>query len=217
VLSGELDSLSAPEEGALTAGLFPNARQILVANEFHVTALGDRNDCASRLVRSLIESLDPGDTNRAANIAEVRTPPGFFRSLRETPPATATAGNQGTGLDLQAAAAAAWTADDVIARWWVNLTGKGTGLRGGHFSYRARDGGYRFQLRQIRWVNDLKVTGTVDWAYGVGTSRAHLRLKSSEGEAGVIDIQWPEREAHALASISDAIGGRQIRAIMPAP
>jgi pimeloyl-ACP methyl ester carboxylesterase len=219
VLSGELDSLSAPEEGALTAALFPNARQVLVTNEFHITALGDRNDCSSRLIRNLIQSLESGDTACAARIPEVRTPPGFFRNLSDTPPAMAAEGNQGTRLDLQAAAAAVWTAGDVITRWWTNFTGRGAGLRGGRFDYRLGPGGhgYRFRLRQVRWVNDLAVTGTLDWAYGVGISRAHLRIKAAKGEAGILNIQWPEREAQAMAVINGTIGGRQIRAITPAP
>jgi hypothetical protein len=61
------------------------------------------------------------------------------------------------------------------------------------------------------------VTGTLDWAYGVGISRAHLRIKAAKGEAGILNIRWPEREAQAMAVINGTLGGRQIRAVTPAP
>ena len=56
VLSGELDSITTPAEGDLVAAQFPNARHVVVANSFHVTAVGDTDDCAVRIVRSFVTS-----------------------------------------------------------------------------------------------------------------------------------------------------------------
>ena len=56
VLSGELDSITTPAEGDLVAAQFPNARHVRVANSFHVTAVGDTDDCAVRIVRSFVAS-----------------------------------------------------------------------------------------------------------------------------------------------------------------
>ena len=53
VLSGELDSITTPAEGRLVARQFPHAQQVLVRNSFHVTAIGDTDNCAQRIVRSL--------------------------------------------------------------------------------------------------------------------------------------------------------------------
>ncbi|MBI5088073.1 MAG: alpha/beta hydrolase, partial [Actinobacteria bacterium] len=47
VLSGELDSLTTPDEGAQVAGRFPSVTHVIVANEFHVSALADRYGCAA--------------------------------------------------------------------------------------------------------------------------------------------------------------------------
>ena len=127
VLSGTLDSLTPAEQGKEAAALFPNATQVLVANSFHVTALGDADDCASEIVRYFIENLNPGDTSCAAQIAEVRTISGFAQHASEVPAATPVSGNQGTVLDLRVAAASALTAGDAIARWWMNLSGSGVG------------------------------------------------------------------------------------------
>jgi pimeloyl-ACP methyl ester carboxylesterase len=57
VLSGSLDSLTPAEQGEKTAALFPDARQILVANSFHVTALGEQDHCASEIVRRFVRKF----------------------------------------------------------------------------------------------------------------------------------------------------------------
>ena len=54
VLSGELDSITTPAEGGLVARQFPNAQQVVVRNSFHVTAVGDVDNCAQRLVRAFV-------------------------------------------------------------------------------------------------------------------------------------------------------------------
>ena len=40
----------------LVVDQFPNARHVMVANSFHVTAVGDTDDCAVRIVRSFVAS-----------------------------------------------------------------------------------------------------------------------------------------------------------------
>ena len=54
VLSGELDSITTAAEGDLVAEQWPNARHVVVANSFHVTAVGDTDDCAVRVLRSFV-------------------------------------------------------------------------------------------------------------------------------------------------------------------
>ena len=48
VINGELDTLTAPGGGAIVASQFPNAHHIVVANSFHVDAIYDSDDCASK-------------------------------------------------------------------------------------------------------------------------------------------------------------------------
>src|ERR1700722_11858723 len=56
VLSGDLDSLTTPAEGRITARkMGPSARWILVHNDVHVNALDDPVGCAQGLVRKFIE------------------------------------------------------------------------------------------------------------------------------------------------------------------
>ena len=56
VLSGELDSITTPAEGDLVTAQFPDARHVTVRNSFHVTAVGDGDDCAVRIVRTFVAS-----------------------------------------------------------------------------------------------------------------------------------------------------------------
>jgi pimeloyl-ACP methyl ester carboxylesterase len=218
VLSGSLDSLTPAAQGKEVTRLFANARQIHIANSFHVTAVGDQDDCASTIVRTFVETLDPGDTSCAANITEVRTVPQFAEYASEVDPASPTAGNQGSPRDLQIAAAATLSAGDAIARWWVNLSGSGVGLRGGNFSYGYSNGVYRYQLSDYRFVNDVAVSGPMEWLYAKpGTVTAHLSVTGPAGEMGTLDISWHDREPHAAATISGTLGGRVIAATMYAP
>ena len=218
VLSGTLDSLTPAQQGAEAAALFPNSRQVLVANSFHVTAIGDEDDCASQIVLRFVKVLDPGDTSCAAQIAEVRTLPKFVDFAAELDPAVALPGNQGSKEDLQVAAAAAFSAGDVIARWWMNLSGSGVGLRGGTFQYGYGAGQYEFHLNNIAWVKDVSVSGAMTWGYSKpGTVTAHLALSGNDGEAGVLDIRWNDRTRHAMATISGQIRTRKIAATMYAP
>jgi len=217
VLSGGLDSLTPAQQGAEAAALFPNARQIVIANSFHVTALGDLDDCASDIAVHFFQYLTPGDTSCASEIAEVRMVPKFARKMAELDPATPGPGNQGTVADLQAAAAAALTAGDAIARWWVNTSGSGVGLRGGQFQYVDKGDTANFTLDSSQWVEDLAVSGTIAWQeLTPGPVQAQLTF-TTPGGAGALQISWYDRQPQAQASIQGAIGGRTIVATMQAP
>jgi TAP-like protein len=217
VLSGGLDSLTPAAQGAKATALFPNARQIIVANSFHVTALGDLDDCASVIAVNFFRDLTPGDATCASEIAEVRMLPRFARTVAELAPATPGPGNQGTPADLQAAAAAAFTAGDVIARWWVNTSGSGVGLRGGQFQYADTGNTADFTLTGCQWVEDLAVSGTIRWdVVKPGAVLAQVTFQTPAGP-GTLQITWHDRERQAKAAIQGTIAGRVIVATMAAP
>src|SRR5580658_1559947 len=201
VLSGGPDSLTPAQQGAEAAALFPNARQIVVANSFHVTAMDDQDDCASAIAVHFFRDLAPGDTACASQIAEVRMVPKFARYMSELDPATAGAGNQGTPADLRAAAAAALTAGDAIARWWVNTSGSGVGLRGGQFHYSDQGDIANFTLDNSQWVEDLAVSGAITWQYSTpGAVVAQLTFNTPAGP-GALTITWDDRQPQAQAAI----------------
>ncbi len=129
-------------------------------NSFHVTAMGDIDDCAQRLVRAFVRTPGPlSPTLRACadRVEPVRTLGGFPRRLAEVPAASAT-GNVSLRL-RKAGPAAALTVADLLDRWSNNYSGEGFGLRGGHWTY-GGDHVTTFRLNRVRLVPGVAVSGT---------------------------------------------------------
>ena len=217
VLSGDLDSLTPAAQGAQAAALFPQAQQIVFANSFHVTALGDPYDCASAIVRSFVTTLSPGDTSCAPAITEVRLVPKFARQSSELAPANALAGNQGSDQDLRVVAAAAYTAGDALARWWVNYDGSGVGLRGGTFRWELRGTGFQFDLTNMKWTEDVTVSGTIAWDLVSGVVQAALEVSGPGSSSGTMSMSYSGWTPQATATLGGTLGGRAIGATMYAP
>jgi pimeloyl-ACP methyl ester carboxylesterase len=218
VLSGDLDSLTPALQAKHSAELFAHSQQVIVQNSFHVTAVGDEDNCASRLVQRFLRELDPGDTSCAQNAAEVHLVPQFVENAADVDPASALPGNTGTDADLRLAAAAAYTVGDALARWWVNYSGFGVGLRGGTFSYRSPSNLTFFTLDHLRWVNDLAVSGNVAWHYNYpGGVTATATLSGNAGQLGRLTMTWQSRAPNAQANIIGTLLGRRIVATMYAP
>ena len=75
---------------------------------------------------------------------------------------------------LQAAAVAAETAGDAVARFAVALGNTALGLRGGLYTYVATTSGYDIVLDGARWTTDLGVSGRISWSLKSGTIVADL-------------------------------------------
>ena len=212
VLSGEMDSLTPPAQGAQAAALFARARQVRVANSFHVTALGDLDGCASTLVRRFIEDLSPGDTACAAAVPAYPVVAAFARRTADLPAARPAAGNEGTPNDLRVVSAALGAAGDALARWWVNYDGAGVGLRGGRFRYQPAGDVTRFELTGLRFTEDLPVSGSVRWNSAGQHASASLAVPE-----GTLQAHWSTRGSGARAKVQGWIGGRRISATTAAP
>ncbi|GAB3196247.1 alpha/beta fold hydrolase [Nocardioides hungaricus] len=160
VLSGELDSITTPAEGAMIVGQFPNATQVVVPNSFHVTALGDTDGCASAQLRRFVRTPGRAPGTCAGRVPPVDAMPVFPRSV----------GELGRRRTVDA------TIADVVDRWWNNYSGRGVGLRGGTFTYTG-SAVVRFRLRGVRLVDDLAVSGRVVWDRYAGTMRTQVTSK----------------------------------------
>ncbi len=171
-------------------------------------------------MRHFLADLSPGNTSCAAQIAEVRMVPMFAMTASQLDPPQALSGNQGTARDLRIAAAAAFALGDVLDLYWVNYTGTGVGLRGGTWSYTSNLAGdfYTFTMDQVRWTNDVAVSGQFTWNYyKPGAVNGQLCVTGSSGEDGQLTISFDSREPDAQATISGQINGRKIAATMYAP
>lgn len=217
VVSGELDNMTSAADGQAAAARFPHARHVVIANSFHVNALpAARSECAAVLVRRFMATLATGDESCASAVPPVRLVPRFARTAGELAPARGIAGNQAAEETLRVVSAALLTAADVIARAAENGAGPGVGLRGGTFTAQAADGGYRLTLANLRWTEDVAVSGRIDAPGRAGLVRAALELRSPGG-SGTLELEWPEGVSGARATARGSFGGRVVAAEGPAP
>jgi len=218
VLSGDFDPLTPWPQGAAAAKQFPNARHVIVQNSTHVLGLGDEDNCGAELVRRFIETLEPGDTACSTKVAEVHLVPEFAKSATELEPAIPGEGNQASESDLRLAAVAVHTLGDALARWWVNDTGKGVGLRGGQFRYKAEGSHSIYKLADLRWTDDVSISGGADWDYNFpGAVNADLKVIATSGARATLKVSWNARVAGSAAQITGSVGNRKLIATVYAP
>jgi pimeloyl-ACP methyl ester carboxylesterase len=212
VVSGELDNMTSLEDGQAAAAPYPQARHIVIANSFHVNALPHaRSGCAATLVRRFMSQLDAGDDHCAGTIPPVPLVPRFARSVHELDPAQALPGHEAGEDALRLVTAALLTCADVITLAEENGTERGVGLRGGTFTVAKRDDGYRLTLDQVRWTEDLAVSGDIDRTARGGGGRADLKVQTA-ATGGGLELTWPPGVSGARVSVRGALGGKMIAA-----
>ena len=218
VVSGELDNMTSVADGAAAAARFPRAHHVVIANGLHVNALPhSRDECGARLVRRFMAELSTGDEGCAAQVPAVRLVPQFARHAAELGPAQALSGNEAADAALRVVSAALLTAQDVIVRAGANGPGKGLGLRGGTFSAAPAGSGYHIVLHEVRWTEDVLVSGEIDSPGRTGVVRAVLDLSAPQGVRGKLEAQWPEGVAGARARVRGALGAHAVVAEARAP
>jgi pimeloyl-ACP methyl ester carboxylesterase len=227
VLSGDLDSVTSPQDATQAAAQFPNVTHLLIPNLTHVTSYfysdvgylpdgGDTTHCVQRIVRRFIAQLSPGDTSCIPNVRPIRTVPQFASTVEQLAPVQATTGNEASLRDLKVAAAALETVGDVFSRFLVTF-GIGSGLRGGEFTYMLQPFGYEFALNRVQWTSDLQVSGRMRWNVSTGKVRADVRLRRGGAEAGTLTIEWNDVQKNAVATLTGAIANKTLKAKRIAP
>lgn len=217
VLSGELDSTTPAADAAAAAALFANARQVLFANSFHVVALGDRDACASVIVRRFVAALDPGPTDCAGQIPPIRLVSQFPAYAGDVAPALPISGNTAPKQDLSVAAAAVLTAADALLRVEHIEGSSGVGLRGGTFDVQTVRAGTKMVLHELRWATDLAVSGSVIQDDATGAISGTLQLSSSGSRVGQLRVGWNSHGGLSRATLDGEIDGKSVDATMPAP
>jgi pimeloyl-ACP methyl ester carboxylesterase len=216
VISGELDNMTSIADGEAAASHYPHAHHVVIANSFHVNALPRaRSDCGAQLVRYFIAHLAIANEECAARVPPVPLLARFARMSQELDPAQALPGNQADDRMLRETTAALQTGADALVRAQQNGPGKFVGLRGGSFSVEARGIGYRLTLREVRWSEDVTVSGHVDFRGKRETVRAALRLQDATGRHGTLSLRWQADDAQTIASLRGRIDGRIVRAAAP--
>ena len=216
VLNGDLDTITASSGARVVAHRFPNSTFVEVANSVHVTALYDKDDCASRIYVRFVATRRPGDTTCARRVPEPHLVRRFAERLRMVTPARPVAGDASTLSDRRLAAATASTVADVVARWWVNYDGTSVGLHGGTWSYEGDDP-VDFTLQKVEFVSGVQVSGTARWDFRHGAVTANATVRSTAGGSGELRVRWSTREQRATARLRGSVVGRRLVATMPAP
>ncbi len=215
VLNGDLDTITTSAQAAEVARRFPESTFVEVQSSVHVTALYDRDDCASGIYLRFLRTLAAGDTSCANRVPEPHLVPLFATRLQDVAPADPAQGDDSRRSDRQLAAAAAATVADVFSRWWVNFDGTSVGLHGGTWSYEDDDP-VVFSLDGVEFVPGAKVTGTARWNVAERNFTARVDVIGA-GAAGDLQIRWSLSEQRAQATLRGQIAGRQLAATMPAP
>jgi pimeloyl-ACP methyl ester carboxylesterase len=213
VLSGELDSITTPAEGALVAAQIPGARQVMVANSFHVTAEDDTDGCGRDLVQAFVHdptgALPASALECARSVPPVRASPTYTRSFQD---------NGSGSARERAAQTVALTAADVMDRWWESIAGFGTGLRGGTWTSNG-DHTATLHLKGYRLADDLAVTGDVVWGRYASTASIDLRFDQVDANGRVRNIDhvdghltgtWDTRKAGARVQLTGTQGGQPV-------
>jgi pimeloyl-ACP methyl ester carboxylesterase len=218
IISGELDDLTTPADGAAVAAAFPHGTQVVMANSFHVNALPRaRSRCGATLVRRFVTTLEVGDTGCAARVPPLALVARFALRMDEVEPARPLPGNAAGESLLRAAAAAVMTVGDVAIRAPGNSGGHGVGLRGGTYEIASDASGTRIRLHEVRFAQDLAVSGSV--LKPTDPARlltARLELSTPAGLSGHIEARWRGEVPDARVTLRGIIEGKPLAATVPA-
>jgi hypothetical protein len=91
------------------------------------------------------------------------------------------------------------------------------GLRGGTFRVRQTPGSYRVSLREVRWTEDLVVSGQIDVSRRSGFVHASLELGGAPDTRGTLVLEWREGASAPRVTVGGMLAGRAVIADAPAP
>jgi hypothetical protein len=143
----------------------------------------------------------------------------FPRLASEAPQADrGRAVDRSTPSDRQVAWAAGEAVGDALTRWWNTLGGlQGVGLRGGTFDVEGPYLSLRplvLHVHGVRFVEDVAVSGRVEWRRRAGMLTAVLRVRGPDG-TGRLRIVSPTDRFGDEATLRGVLGGRRIDLTMP--
>jgi pimeloyl-ACP methyl ester carboxylesterase len=217
VLSGDLDSITSVIDANNTTEQFPDAVHVVVPNLGHVVTDGDEIGCTLGIVHRFVRNLSPGDTSCVNGVRPVRTVPLFARLASELAPLEALNGNRASDAQRRIAASALEAVGDVIARYYVTYNDFDRGLRGGKFTYTTSGTVWVFTLSELRWTEDVAVSGTVSWNQVNNIITAQVTLERAGTQLGTLQIRWNDAHIDAMASVTGEIQGATLVAQRIAP
>jgi hypothetical protein len=95
--------------------------------------------------------------------------------------------------------------------------GGGVGLRAGSFTSAAAADGLHITLEEVRWTEDVAVSGVLDWTGRAGQVRGMLHVKGPQGASGTLEVEWAEGTSQPRAAVTGKLGGENVVAEAAAP
>ena len=210
VLSGELDNMTTVADGAAAAANFPHGHQVILRNSLHVNALPRaRSRCGAELVRRFITTGSRGDDRCRDAVAPLRLTVPFARSAGEMAEAGALPGHAAGEPALRVVSAVAATVADVLVRAHAADGDEGAGLRGGRFRQHDASPGLKLDIQDVRWTEDVTVSGVISEATDRGAVHAELVVQSPSG-AGRLVLDRSRGGSDAV--VAGQLSGRAVHA-----
>jgi pimeloyl-ACP methyl ester carboxylesterase len=207
VLAGDFDALTSPEGAIDTAEAFPNSTYVEVVNSTHVTAISDFGRCTSDIVVRFARTHSAGDTSCAREYQEARLVEKFAKRAEGL---SLPAGGRGTAM------VAAMTVADVMARWWNQFGYSGVGLQGGTFTTEGLKD-VSWDLKGLRYVRDVEVSGHVMWSRANGAIVADVTVGGTGVKRGRLTLTWNDWDQLAKARAVGRVAGREVNLRFLAP
>lgn len=163
------------------------------------------------IARRFIVGHDAGDTSCAAEIPPLPRVAAFPRTVTDALPATGLTPGA-SHHDRQIVSVAVDTVSDALARLRELYLDVGYGLRGGHFRTNGDD--TRVRLDEVRWTDDLAVSGTVeatdDPQIGQGAA-VEVDVRLDDGTTG--HLRWTFADLGDPVTVTGEIAGRPISVV----
>ncbi len=224
ILSGDLDLDTPTAEAQVLADEWDGSEHIEIANAGHFSGISARFECSATLIQSFIQDLAPGDQSCAADEDAVSFPAvgRFARTAADARPATIkNAGiDESTVLDRRVATVTAATVTDSIRRAFLqDRPTKAKALRGGTFTPSFSASATLADLRNARFAEDVRVSGSVKYPNASEVINAHVDVDGPGTEDGTLHIKgvwFGFRSPTTDLRIRGTLDGRELSLLVPA-
>jgi hypothetical protein len=217
VIAGDLDNIVPIQQAQWVADLYPSSHYVEFAGAFHGAAFW--HSCATALVQEFVATLELGDTGCASRPEfEIPAVGEFPLVASEASPAEPRprGDDEATRAERRVVAVAVAAVRDALARANLAFIGPGEvdsrGLRGGRVQllYKGRNGSnWVMRLRNVRFAEDVTVTGVVRWPRGPRVSAEVVVDGAARGE---LLIETTDYLGAPWFLVSGTIGGHAVDA-----
>ena len=189
-------------------------RSSSITNGTHVMAVSDFGRCASNIAVRFVATKSAGDTRCASKYNEVPLLEAFPRtSPMPRPHRRARACNR----RCSTGGSRPWrrTRSARCCRGGSpTTTATGVGFAADASRYtgeRSRE----FKLQELRFVDDVAVSGTLNWDRTTGWIDATVTVAGPHGESGQLQLHWNDWEPTRQRRVQGQIGGRPVDLQLP--